>query len=110
MSAATDRLPIETQVQVLSQFLPREVAEAWAKVLVGRDWWFAGETYRYAVGQPMGALSSWGMLALTHHLLVQLAAFRVGKTTWFEDYALLGDDIVIADRAVAESYHFLMTQ
>ena len=25
---------------------------------------------RYAVGQPMGALSSWAMLALTHHFIV----------------------------------------
>lgn len=25
----------------------------------------------YAVGQPMGALSSWAMLALTHHFIVQ---------------------------------------
>jgi hypothetical protein len=36
--------------------------------------------YRYSVGQPMGALSSWGMLALTHHCLVQMAAKRSGKT------------------------------
>lgn len=28
-------------------------------------------TVRYAVGQPMGALSSWAMLALTHHFIVQ---------------------------------------
>lgn len=33
---------------------------------------------RYAVGQPMGALSSWAMLALTHHLIVAMAARRVG--------------------------------
>lgn len=32
----------------------------------------------YAVGQPMGALSSWAMLALTHHLIVAWAARRVG--------------------------------
>jgi hypothetical protein len=25
----------------------------------------------YAVGQPMGAYSSWAMLALTHHLILQ---------------------------------------
>jgi len=37
--------------------------------------------YRYAIGQPMGALSSWAMLALTHHLIVQIAAQRVGIRT-----------------------------
>jgi len=49
------------------------------------------------------------MLALTHHVLVQLAASRVG-ITHFTDYALLGDDIVIANTAVAKAYHALMTQ
>lgn len=64
---------------------------------------------RYSVGQPMGALSSWAMLALTHHVLVQLAASRVGISK-FEDYALLGDDIVIANESVAKAYYALMTE
>lgn len=38
------------------------------------------ESLRYAVGQPMGALSSWAMLAVTHHLLTQLAAQKAGRT------------------------------
>jgi len=68
----------------------------------------------------MGALSSWAMLALTHHVLVQLAASRVGlgpapmqmevdPDVFFRDYALLGDDIVIANPAVAQAYYDLMT-
>jgi len=32
----------------------------------------------YAVGQPMGALSSFNMLALTHHLIAQFCAREVG--------------------------------
>lgn len=43
------------------------------------------------------------MLALTHHVMVNVAARRVGKTN-FKAYALLGDDLVIADRAVADAY------
>lgn len=39
------------------------------------------EYIRYAVGQPMGALSSWAMLALTHHFIVQYAAYRTGIRT-----------------------------
>lgn len=58
---------------------------------------------RYAVGQPMGALSSWAMLALTHHIMVAIAASRVDKPA-FSRYLVLGDDIVIADKAVAMSY------
>jgi len=48
------------------------------------------------------------MLALTHHTLVRIAAGRVGITN-FTHYALLGDDIVIANTSVAKSYHHLMT-
>jgi hypothetical protein len=51
------------------------------------------------------------MLALTHHAIVQLSAELAGKVNgkeWFEDYALLGDDIVIADKAVANIYLRLM--
>jgi len=56
-------------------------------LLVNRDYHLCSDdpdfqpyngVYRYAVGQPMGALSSWAMLALTHHCLVQVAALRVG--------------------------------
>jgi hypothetical protein len=49
------------------------------------------------------------MLALTHHVIVQVAAMRVGQLS-FSSYALLGDDIVIADEAVAKSYHMIMTE
>jgi hypothetical protein len=48
------------------------------------------------------------MLGLTHHVIVQLAARRVGFTQWFNDYALLGDDIVIGNRLVADSYTNIM--
>jgi len=57
----------------------------------------------------MGALSSWAMLALTHHTIVRIAANRVGLPD-FSHYALLGDDIVIANNAVAKSYHHIMTK
>lgn len=55
------------------------------------------------------------MLALTHHLLVQLAyklAYEyVGvsyKGYWFKGYEVLGDDIVIFDSKVATKYLDIM--
>jgi len=51
----------------------------------------------------MGAYSSWGMLALTHHIIVLVAARRVGLAN-FTEYAVLGDDLVIANEAVAMTY------
>lgn len=57
----------------------------------------------------MGALSSWASLALSHHIIVQVAALRVGVYD-FNHYALLGDDIVIANEKVASAYHSIMVQ
>jgi hypothetical protein len=56
----------------------------------------------------MGALSSWAILAVTHHVIVQLAAYRAGWKGWYPLYALLGDDIVILREDVAREYLSLM--
>jgi len=115
LSAATDRLPITLQKDILGYLIGPEAATLWAKLLTQRDWWFREDKFsayrpvRYAVGQPMGALSSWAMLALTHHVIVRVAARRVGFRN-FTHYALLGDDIVIANDLVAASYHSLVTE
>lgn len=103
LSAATDRIPIQLQIQILSAF-GIKFAQEWADLLVGRSYWFKGSPVRYAVGQPMGAYSSWAILALSHHVIVQVSALRAGWTQWFPHYAVLGDDIIIADRAVADQY------
>lgn len=53
------------------------------------------------------------MLALTHHLIVQLAyklTYPLKPIRWFEGYELLGDDIVIFEKAVAEKYLILMEE
>ncbi|KAL0391406.1 UNVERIFIED_CONTAM: putative mitochondrial protein [Sesamum latifolium] len=66
--------------------------------------------YRFTRGQPLGYLSSWPSFTLTHHMVVWLAAYEVypGKKFW--DYAILGDDIVIADKRVAEAYMRIMDE
>jgi hypothetical protein len=116
LSAATDRLPVQLQAQILSALgLPGSL---WASLL-DRDYVFktksedgenVSRVYNYAVGQPMGAYSSWAMLALTHHIIVQIAASRSGKPGWFGNYAIIGDDIIIADDQVASSYLALMNE
>jgi hypothetical protein len=63
-----------------------------------------GDSVRYAVGQPMGAYSSWAMLALTHHFLVQFSAYKAGYNGWYPFYAVLGDDVVILGKGVAKRY------
>jgi len=104
LSAATDRLPIDLQVDIL--FLIGLDGKLWKDVL-DIPWQFRGREYHYSVGQPMGAYSSWGMLALTHHLIVKTAASRVGIND-FHQYAVLGDDIVINHNEVALEYCRIM--
>lgn len=107
LKAATDRLPIDFQKDVLSLVFGQWFSFFWGLIL-DRDWLYKDQPIRYAVGQPIGAYSSWGMLAFCHHILVQLAALRAGWTSWFPWYAIVGDDIVIADRAVADQYLSIM--
>lgn len=111
LSAATDRLPLQIQKVVLGPVLGLHLAETWGDLLIKRQYFLKDKGYTYAVGQPMGALSSWAMLALTHHMIVQYAAWKAKAVLpghWFTRYAVLGDDIVIANRDVAEQYQFLM--
>lgn len=37
--------------------------------------------YRYSVGQPMGGLSSWAGLAITHHWILQYCSTQIGNIT-----------------------------
>lgn len=107
LTAATDRLPIALQVQILSA-LGLSWAVTWAQLLTEREWWLGSKPIKYAVGQPMGAYSSWAMLAMTHHVIVQVSAYRVGWRHSFPYYCVLGDDIVIFDHLVAKEYQNLM--
>jgi len=110
LSSATDRLPVSIQYRLLDMILPIKVGKPWANLLVSR--WYHVPEYgsnmatkvRYAVGQPMGALSSWAMLAVTHHFLVQHCSFLLGRRGWEENYEILGDDLVIFDIELAEEY------
>jgi hypothetical protein len=120
LSAATDRLPAHLTAQILESIFAIEgLGEAWYKLLVDRHFHF-GESvvkkyphfwedqdnaYRYSVGQPMGGLSSWAGLAITHHWILQYCSNQLGNLTVWEDrYEVLGDDIVIFDRRLASKY------
>lgn len=46
-------------------------------------------------------------MALTHHILIRYAALNVGEKN-FIDYLVLGDDVLIAHRKVAERYKTLI--
>jgi hypothetical protein len=127
LSAATDRLPVDLQVQILSVLASPAYARAWKKFLVGRSYWFnltkelqslksdvklaKLNKFTYAVGQPMGALSSWASLAVTHHFLIWWACCLAQvEPRNFVNYSVLGDDICIWDVKVAKQYLHICKQ
>jgi len=104
---ATDRFPIALQQEVLSYLIGKERATAWAHILISEKYTSESGPIAYAVGQPMGAYSSWAAFSVTHHVVVQIAAMEVKKFP-FNKYHLLGDDIVIGDSEVAAQYEKIM--
>lgn len=120
LTAATDRIPAQLTASILSSIFRLEnLGKIWLSLMTDRDFWITAMAakkhkvsqgpYRYAVGQPMGGLSSWAGLAITHHFLVQLSAYRVyGTKSWNESYEILGDDLVIFDKKIADEYLKLM--
>jgi hypothetical protein len=138
LSAATDRLPIVLQTRIIDKIIPG-FGKLWAKLLVSRSYHIIEKDFdvedalHYEVGQPMGAYSSWGMLAVTHHYIAQLAAVKalvkrgaspegspfwiLGSdahaifglpSSWYTGYEVLGDDIVFFEEDVAIEYLSLM--
>lgn len=103
LRSATDRWPREHQYLVLKEI----VGDAWADC-----WLWAVEipahiprsatTVTYAVGQPMGLLSSWAVFSVVHHVVLRQLCLMVGVKP--DVYAILGDDLVIQNPYVAEKY------
>lgn len=111
LSSATDRFPVEFQEIVVANLVScEEYASAWRSLISDREFsvpWEDGLVVKYKCGQPMGAYSSWAVFSLSHHVVVAIAAKRAGFR-FFSDYALLGDDIVIANSAVALEYRQIL--
>jgi hypothetical protein len=108
LTKATDRFPVFLQELVLTQMFGHKIAAAWKDLICNRDFLTPeGEYVRFNAGQPLGALSSWAVFAITHHILVQTAAYRTfgSKTKWFMLYRMIGDDVCIArSKNVAQEY------
>jgi len=115
LKTATDRIPVKLTASILAKVWNNEdLANSWLKLMsswefknCGRD---PNQRYlKYVVGQPMGLYSSWPALAITNHVLIRLAAKRIGINR-FEEYIVLGDDVVIFSREVAVSYQLILDE
>jgi len=105
LSSATDRFPIILQKRLIREMYDSEIlANSWMNLLKNRNFLTRENNYiNYAVGQPMGSYSSWAAFTLSHHLLVHWCAKLEGVSN-FNQYILLGDDIVIKHNEIAKRY------
>jgi hypothetical protein len=115
LSAASDRIPAEMQKYRLELLGGQALGEAWHSVMTDRTFLVktTGKSLRWSVGQPLGLLSSFPSFSLWHHDIVQFSYARVrarrGKPPkFFQDYRILGDDVVIFNKEVAGEYQFLI--
>lgn len=111
LTSATDRFPVFLQEIVLEQMFGSDIKDCWKDIILNRT--FTGpknEEVRFAVGQPLGALSSWSVFSITHHLILQTAAnYGQQNFCWFKSYRMIGDDIVIHNNTrVAERYKSIL--
>lgn len=94
----------------MSCLVPAYFVAAWKHIMVSLPFAITGAQVdnlrqaTYATGNPMGAYSSWASFAVAHHFIVFVACKRAGIPWGTAPYALLGDDIVIAHKVVAEHY------
>lgn len=91
-------MPVDLQQKILSLLIGEDLASHWRHLLCDRDYRALKSSVRYAVGQPMGFLTSWAAMAITHHAIINYAK----KDKSF--YAIIGDDIAIASKKGAEDY------
>nr|DAZ90603.1 TPA_asm: RdRp [Calvadosia cruxmelitensis mitovirus 1] len=109
LSAATDRIPVIVQLACLCNTLGYYTFILGYLMTWSCKFRTHGSHYlTYSVGQPMGLYGSWGLLALSHHMLVRFSANRIGRSARGL-YGVLGDDVVIADRAISDSYQYVMS-
>lgn len=119
LSSATDRFPLMFQNALVRHIFGRDIAHAWVSWGLGTNVFLAPESrpagirnwlaVQFATGQPLGYLSSWPLFSLSHHFVIWMCAEAIYPGRRFTAYALLGDDVVIADSKVADLYHRFMT-
>lgn len=114
LTAATDRWPLLLMFELCQALFGRSFASSAVNSTLGTNIFDVGFVKRkhssvsFVAGQPLGYYSSWPLFALSHHLLVWYAAELVYPGVRFDRYAILGDDVVIADDAVRNQYSILL--
>lgn len=71
--------------------------------VMSRAYWKNGPFLdRWTVGQPLGTLPSFGMLALEHNILLESTALACGYL--HSPYTVLGDDVILFSKRMRRAY------
>jgi len=104
LSSATDRFPRSLQFRLIGEMYNYNFAKIWTEHLGSLEFSAPnGDVVQYKTGQPMGTYSSWISFTLAHHLVVKWCAHLEGVEN-FNQYIILGDDIVIKHDKIAKRY------
>lgn len=123
MTAFTDRLPTLLLEKVVETAYGSSISRLWKTILVDRPFQTHDKSYvRYAVGNPMGFLSSWAVSSFTHHAIKAYCAFKVFtlnsarirprdyKFNYNYKYLVLGDDTLDTNSTVYDYYTHTMRE
>lgn len=109
LKSATDRWPLSLQTNLIRTFFGKSFGDC-LDAIFSRSIFevpflrsVRGVVF-FRVGQPLGFLSSWPLFTLTHHLVMFYCAEKVYPGQRLTRYAILGDDVCIADENVASLY------
>jgi len=118
LSSATDRFPLALTRTILMSLSDTPNMRMWVDTfcILSRiparkgyveDRGDRTPTIGWRVGQPLGAIPSFAAFALSHHAVVRgLYAGNPSEAP----YVILGDDLVIADKELAEAYRETITR
>jgi len=106
----TDRFPLALQEFALLQLREKGITNDFDMdafdVIMKKDWYapMLGRTVRWGVGQPLGYGPSFHLATISHAMILDcLDENRTGL------WRVVGDDVVIADHALAMAYSEFMT-
>lgn len=111
LSSATDRFPRSLQTALLRDLKLEAYADALEEVCgeaFRAETPFGDEAWKYECGQPMGLYGSFPLFSLCHLSFLEGICAFWGSRSSRETIRLVGDDVIIADPAVAEKYRLLM--
>lgn len=112
LSKATDNLPRSWGFAIVDILLRNRMSPSTLssyqlfKEIAGGPWENERLRTNWPVGQPLGSLPSFNLLAITHNLVLESLAFAKGLT--HSPYCILGDDLLVFNKKLQRSYIRLM--